>query len=296
MKVSIVIPWCNTEWLVQKNLPAVLAAARNSKNNILEIIIVDDGSKDASVSAIEDKFPDIKLIRHKINRGFSASVNTGVRASKGELVCLLNSDVIPQIDFLEAVFIHFRDPKVFAVSLNEDGEFGWAKGVFESGFINHSPGPKSTTPHKTFWVSGGSGVFRRKIWMELGGMDERLFSPFYWEDLDLSYRAMKRGYQLIWDPNAKVEHKHETTMKRLPQEYVNRIRERNQLLFIWKNLTSIRFTRKHILGLVKRVVTHPGYLRIVIMALIKIGPVLKARVKETKEAKISDELIFSRFF
>ena len=296
MKVSIVIPWCNTEWLVQKNLPAVLAAARNSKNNILEIIIVDDGSKDASVSAIEDKFPDIKLIRHKINRGFSASVNTGVRASKGELVCLLNSDVIPQIDFLEAVFIHFRDPKVFAVSLNEDGEFGWAKGVFESGFINHSPGPKSTTPHKTFWVSGGSGIFRRKTWIILGGMDEKLLSPFYWEDLDLCYRAAKRGYDLIWEPDAKVEHKHETSMQSVSPNLLQRIRERNQLLFIWKNLTSIRFTRKHILGLVKRVVTHPGYLRIVIMALIKIGPVLKARVKETKEAKISDELIFSRFF
>jgi len=296
MKVSIIIPWYNTEWLAQKNLPAVLAAARNSKNNVLEIIIVDDGSSDASASVIKDKFPAIKLIRHKINRGFSASVNTGVRASKGKLICLLNSDVIPQVDFLKPVFIHFENPKVFAVSLNEEGAFGWAKGVFEEGFINHLPGPKSASSHRTFWVSGGSGVFRRKTWMELGGMDEKLLSPFYWEDLDLCYRAAKRGYDLIWEPGAKVVHDHERSMQSVSSDLLQRIRERNQLLFIWKNLTSTRFIRKHISGLIRRVVSHPGYLRIVIMALAKIGPVLKARVKETKEAKISDELIFSRFF
>lgn len=295
MKVSIVIPWYSTEWLVEKNLPVVLAASKNPNNNIIEIIVVDDASKDKSATLIKEKFPEIKLIRHKINRGFSASVNTGVRSSKGQLICLLNSDVVPTSDFLEAAIAHFKDPKVFAVSLSESGEFGWAKGVFENGFINHSPGPKTTTPHRTFWVSGGSGVFRRTTWMELSGMDEKVFTPYYWEDVDLSYRAAKHGYDLIWEPNAKVDHNHETTMKTLKQESLQNIRERNELLFIWKNITSARLIRKHISGLFKRMATHPGYIKVVLMAVGKLGPVLKARAREVREAKVSDEVIFARF-
>lgn len=295
MKTSIIIPWYNTEWLAEKNLPALISAFKNKKNNILEIIIVDDASSDKSADIIKTLFPDIKLIRHKVNRGFSSSVNTGVRMAKGELVCLLNSDVMPKVNFLESVYDHFKYPKMFAVSLNEAGNFGWAKGFLKNGFIVHEPGGKGEISHTTFWVSGGSGVFRRSIWMSLGGLDEKLFSPFYWEDLDLSYRAMKRGYQLIWDPNAKVEHNHETTIKKLPQKYVNRIQERNQLLFIWKNLGSPSLISKNIIAVIKRIVAHPGYIRIVLMALSKIGVLLKARIKEKKESKVSDEAIFAKF-
>lgn len=293
--ISIVIPNFNGEKLLEKNLPFLLLAKDNPKNEIIEIIIVDDGSGDGSIRLISSKYPQIKLIKHKVNRGFSASVNTGVRAAKGELICLLNSDVQAEDDFLESVFSHFLDPKVFAVSLNETGDFGWAKGVFTDGFIGHSGGPKSLTPHDTFWVSGGSGVFKRSIWMNLGGMDEKLLSPFYWEDVDLCYRALKRGYKLIWEPDAKVIHKHETTISRFSKTYVERILERNQLIFIWKNLTSANLFRKHLIGLLKRLIKHPGYIRIMLMVLGKIGILIKARNKEMKEAKISDEMIFSRF-
>jgi GT2 family glycosyltransferase len=151
------------------------------------------------------------------------------------------------------------------------------------------------TPHDTFWVSGGSGVFRRNIWMKLGGMDEKLFTPFYWEDVDLGYRALKRGYGLSWDPDAKVLHLHESTISRFPKKYTQKIMERNQLLFNWKNLTSTNLTKKHVAGLLKRMAAHPGYIRIFFAALGKIGVVLRERKKEIKESKISDEAIFSRF-
>lgn len=295
MKISIVIPNYNGENLLKKNLPFILKAKDFAGNKIDEVIIVDDGSKDGSVGLLKKDFSWVKIVKHKINRGFSAAVNTGVRAAKGELICLLNSDVIPESNFLESVFSYFGNPKIFAVSLNEIGSFSWARGFFTDGFIGHSPGPKSSTSHSTFWVSGGSGVFRRDVWMELGGMDEKLLSPFYWEDLDLCYRALKRGYQLVWDPDAKVTHKHESTISRFSKTYVQRIFERNQLLVIWKNLTSANLFRKHLAGLFRRLVKHPGYLRIVLMALGKVGVLVKERNREIKEAKISDETIFSRF-
>lgn len=294
MRVSVIIPSYNTEELLKQNLPVVLKAAKNPANGISEVIVVDDASGDNSASVVKQGFPEIRLIKHKINRGFSAAVNTGVRMAKGSLVALLNTDVLPEENFLESTLPLFKDENIFAVSLHEKG-YSWAKARFIGGFVAHQPGPISKTPHISFWASGGSAVFRRSYWIKLGGMDEKLFSPFYWEDLDLSYRAMKRGMAILWDPGANVVHKHESTMANLPKAYTQRIRERNELLFIWKNITSRPLFKKHIGGLLQRLVRHPGYLKIFALALIKLPRVVKARRKERKEGKISDEAIFARF-
>ena len=293
-KVSIIIPNFNGRELVAKNLPKVLDAKDNPNNHIIEIIIVDDASYDDSVFYLKKNFPSVKLIKHKKNRGFSYSVNTGVRMAKGNLVVLLNTDVIPEKDFLKSVLDHFADKKVFAVSFRERGYY-WAKGYFKDGFVCHEQGGETNEVHDTFWVSGGSGIFRRKFWMELGGMDEKLLSPFYWEDIDLSYRAAKRGLKLLWEPKSIVEHKHEATISKLKKSYVQRIRERNELLFIWKNITSSNLIKKHVKGVLLRIVKHPGYIRIVFMALSKIKLVSKKRKKEMKETIISDEALFAKF-
>lgn len=293
-KVSIIIPNYNGRELLEKNIPKVIEAQHNLNNHIIEIIVVDDASYDDSVSYLKKNFPDIKIIKHKINRGFSYSVNTGVRMAKGNFVVLLNTDVIPDKNFLESVLPHFEDNKVFAISFHEKG-YSWARGFFKDGFVSHEQGKETDSVHTTFWVSGGSGIFRRKYWMNLGGMDEKLLSPFYWEDIDLCYRAAKRGLVLLWEPNSFVEHKHESTISKLTKSYVQRIRERNELLFIWKNLSSVNLFRKHLRGLLLRVFRHPGYSRIVFMALVKIKLVIKKRKKEIKEAKISDEALFSKF-
>ncbi len=294
MKVSIVIPNYNGRDLLKKNLPKVIKAQKNKKNQILEVIVVDDGSFDDTVSFMKENFPDVKLIKHTKNRGFSASVNTGARTSKGDLICLINNDVVPEENFLEETHKHFRDKSVFAVSLHERG-YGWARGKFEGGYILFEPGKESKEAHDTFWVNGGSGVFRRDIWMKLGGMDDELLSPFYWEDLDLSYRAAKRGYKLVWEPKSVVDHEHETTIGRFDKTMVARIKERNQLLFNWKNITSPGLFRKHIAGITSRTFRHPGYSRIILMALMRLSAAIKARNKERKESKISDEALLARF-
>jgi len=92
-----------------------------------------------------------------------------------------------------------------------------------------------------------------------------------------------------------VTHQHESTIKKLDQKKVQRVRERNQLLFIWKNLTSKNLMRRHWFFLLKRVLGHPGYLRILLMALVKYGKVRELREREIKRTKVSDEMIFSRF-
>lgn len=294
ISVSVVIPNYNGEDLLRKNLPYVIEAKKNKVNNIDEIIVIDDASTDGSVALLKESFPEVRVIKHRINRKFSAAVNTGARSSKGNLICLLNSDVMPENNFLEAALPHFENEKVFGVSLAEKG-YSWARGFVRGGFVVHEPGKRTENAHETFWLSGGSSIFRRDLWMKLKGMDEKLYPPFYWEDLDLSYRAMKRGWLLLWEPKAKVIHEHESTNRIFAESYRSRIQERNQLLFIWKNLTSPNLFRKHVIGLIRRVIKHPGYLRIVTTALVKIPLVMRLRNIEKKETTVSDESIFARF-
>jgi GT2 family glycosyltransferase len=294
LKVSVIIPNYNGADLLAENLPQVLKASNNRKNRIIEVVVVDDCSNDESVRLIKKFFKGVKLVKHKKNRGFSAAVNTGVRSARGNFIVLLNSDLHPREDFLEKVLPLFQDEKLFAVSFHEKG-WGSSVGAFENGFVELVPGREARKPRNTFFVNAGSAIYKRAVWKELGGMDEKLFSPFYWEDVDISYRAAKRGYDLLWSPDAYVSPNLSATVGKLPRKKVSRIQERNQLLFIWKNITSGNLTRKHIRGLIKRVRKSPGYLRIVIMALFKLAFVIKLRRKEIKETKISDETIFARF-
>jgi GT2 family glycosyltransferase len=298
VKFSIVIPSWNGEKLLKKNLPAVL------KTGADEVIVVDDGSTDGSRKYIkkltnyELRISGLKRLRiravfNKKNLGFAASVNRGVKVAKGDIVVLLNNDVVPEEDFLKPLEKDFQDPKVFAVSLGEP-QWSWAKGKWVKGFIEHEPGEKTKVPHISFWASGGSGAFRKGIWGKLGGMDN-LYHPFYWEDVDLSYRAWKRGYKVVWDPKAVVYHKHEGTISRFPKKYVSLIVERNRLLFIWKNITSNKMILEHKFWLFKKLLTSPGYWRPFLMACLKFPSVLKRRFKEIKEVKIKDEDVFSQF-
>jgi GT2 family glycosyltransferase len=294
LKISIIIPNLNGEELLRKNLPYILKAKENTENQIYEVVVVDDGSKDKSVDLLKNSFPWVKIIKHKINRGFSATVNMGVRMAKGDLVVLLNNDILPEEDFLVSTIGHFTDSKLFGVSLHEK-DYSWAKAAFRNGYLAHEPGKETEDAHISFWVSGGSGVFRRSQWIALGGMDEKLFTPFYWEDIDLCYRAAKRGLMLLWEPKAMVTHKHESTIGTLKKSYVQKIQERNELFFLWKNITSQNMIRKHVGGLFLRLLKHPGYIRIVVMALFKLKTILGKRRQERKESKVSDEIIFSRF-
>lgn len=291
-QVSVIIPNYNGISLLKKNMPALVTCANLFVNKIVEIIVVDNGSTDESVKYLKDNFPAVVIIRHKENRGFAKAINMGVRYSKGNILLLINNDVSVKGSFLETALTHFVDARVFAVSLHEKG-FGPATANFDKGLLEHRSLPESENTLKTFWVSGGSGLFNKNLWKDLGGLDDRLFSPFYWEDLDICYRAAKRGYKLLWEGRSKVEHNHESTSRLMDQRKVNLIREANELKFVWKNITSKRLFKKHHGYLFSRILRHPGYLRVVFKALSNLPEIKRARLKEKREAKVSDEALFA---
>lgn len=295
IKISIVIPNWNGASLLSKNLPRVIDAKRNVKNKIVEIILVDDGSTDNSVEIIKSFSEEIRLVRHRINRGFPVAVNTGVRFARGTHVCLLNTDVVPSEHFLAPTISYLEDRTVFGISLHEQG-FGPAKGYFD-GYLKHSGGEESVGVSETLWLSGGSCVVSKEIWKKLGGMDSKLLAPFYWEDVDIGYRAAKRGYKLLWVAEAHVVHAHESVINisNFKKQYLNIVKERNELLFIWKNITSENLIKRHRAALFNRLKRHPGYIKVVVAALTKWRLIVRRRKKEKEEATVSDEAVLAKF-
>jgi len=267
MGVSVVITCWNGRKLLEKNLPFVIEASKNPQNQIIEIIVVDDGSKDDSVDFLKKDFPGVKTVVHKENKGYSVTCNTGVKEARGELVAILNLDVIPKKDFLVNALPYFEDEKVFAVSFNE-GKFGPGRVRWEKGFLEIIPTSVSEKSETASWASGGSSIFRKKIWESLGGMDE-IYLPFYFEDIDLGLRAKKKGFLCLWEPGSRVEHKHESTINKdnFDINFINSIKERNHLMLTWRNINSPFRFLSHFFNLLKRCLLKPGYLKIVLSAL-----------------------------
>ncbi len=267
MDVSVVITCWNSRELLKKNLPAVIAAAKNAQNKIKEIIVVDDYSSDGSKEFLQENFPEIKVVRQEKNYGYSVTCNTGIKQAENDLVAILNADVAPAKDFLKAALPHFGEEKVFAVSFNE-GKYGPGKLVWKKGFWEMAAVEPLKTASLSDWANGGSAVFRKSIWQKLGGMDP-LFLPFYYEDVDLGMRAEAAGFQSLWEPEARVAHQHEATInsRSFPQNYINQVKERNHLLLIWRNLGNRRRLMSHLFYLSLRCFSHPGYFRIVFLAL-----------------------------
>ena len=260
MNISIVIPNYNGENLLKKNLPKVFEAAEHyckTNDAQIEVIIVDDASTDNSIEEIKNQKSKIhiKFFKNNKNLGFSSTVNRGVKEASGEIVVLLNTDVIPQRDFLLPLLQHFEDEKIFAVGCMdksvEDSKIvlrGRGIGRWERGFLVHKRGSVNKT--STLWVNGGSGAFRKSIWQKLGGFDP-LYNPFYWEDIDLSYNALKSGYKILFEPKSIVVHEHEKGA--INQKYskfqIKTIAYKNQFIFVWKNATDLSLQFLHIFWL-----------------------------------------------
>lgn len=307
MKLSVVIPSYNGEENLKKNLPKVLDAIDISS---FEIIIVDDFSTDDSVGVIGkfvDQYPSkIILIKNEENMGFSSTVNKGVKKANGEIILLLNTDVNPHKGFLTPLLDDLKDESVFAVGCMDESVEGGSVvnrgrgvGKWARGFLVHSAG--NLEKNNTLWVSGGSGAFRKEIWDKLGGLDE-LYNPFYWEDIDLSYRALKSGYKTVFENRSIVRHDHDKgSIKTFFKESaIKKISYRNQIIFVWLNITDIQYFVSHILFLpyhLLKTLLKGDYLFIwgLILAIKELPKIINKRKQRQKMFTLSDREILLPF-
>ena len=249
--ISVVIPVYKNKSLFIKNLEKNIRFLKNC-----QIIIVNDNPQKKIKKEIEDSIKkkrqiyNLVIIENKKNLGFGQSVNIGVTKAKGKYLMLLNSDVVLQDkSFLKAIDYFKKDKSLFAVSfaqIEKNGEIVGKNRIFwEKGFYQHQE-EKDLSFGETGWAEGGSCIIDLQKFNRLGGFNP-IFSPFYWEDIDLSYQAKKHGFKVIFDPKIKVVHHHQTTIgKYFKKSVIEKIAFCHQFLFTWKNIENWKKLAQHL--------------------------------------------------
>jgi len=210
--VSIIIPSYNGEKVIGDCLKFVYALEYQN----FEVIVVDDASRDNSVAIIESLFPCAKVIRNSKNLGFAGTINRGIKESKGEIVVLLNMDTLVKKDWLsELVKVIISNEKAGIVGskmLDLDGTtVQHAGGLINSNgvSVHIGRGEADTGQYDELrevdYLCGASMGFKKSLLEEIGCLDEG-YSPLYYEDTDLAFRARRKGYKNMYVPGSVLVH------------------------------------------------------------------------------------------
>jgi GT2 family glycosyltransferase len=303
--------------LLQQFLPSVLGAAASYARKCagIEVLVVDDGSTDdtgrwlASQSASSPVV--LRAVRTERNLGFGAACNLGIREAAHALIFLINNDLEVELDAISPLVEHFdRDEgPLLAVhcrvkDFTTGHDVGTGKmGGFSRGFlrvhrsfITRDP---AAGPRYSMFASGGSAMFHRGRFLDLGGFDS-LFAPFYFEDVELSYRAWKRGLTVEYEPRSVVRHQFSSTIGPLARRRVPQIAQRHRLILHWIHLHDGGLLSRHAVWLLILLATapltwKPEFIGAVFGALRRLPAIAKRRREERELAVRSDRDVIAIF-
>jgi len=300
---SILIPTYNGRDILAECLPSVVEAV-SERGGGDEIIIIDNASTDGTKEYIEKEFQSARVIRLNENKAIFA-LNEGVRAATHDYLFFLNNDMLLRPGCIDALLSPFDEPDVFAVTgkvYQWDGRTVQAsrrRPYFHRGFFWYLADDEPDSPGLTLYALGGQSIFNRQKFEILGGLDP-LFSPFYHEDLDLSWRALRMGWRVLYEPCAEMLHKGAATAGRLfSQRDIKTIMQKNLFLFMWKNLKEPEFMIRHLYWLPARTLRAAAsgdrvWLAGFFAALKQLSDALRAS-KAMNGAKLSSAGVFRRF-
>ena len=224
MKLSVVIVSYNVRDYLENCLQSVSSALEGIEG---EVFVVDNHSDDDSVEAVRSQYPWVRLIENQENMGFSRANNIAIREARGEYVLLLNPDTIVEEATLREVLRFMEEhPKAGGAGVmmhNADGSLApesrralptpWVSCLKMLGFtkryyMSHLPWDQ---PGRIEVISGAFCFLRKKALDEVGLLDEDFF--MYGEDIDLSYRLMKGGWENWYLPYPITHFKGKSTQK-----------------------------------------------------------------------------------
>lgn len=216
-----------------------------------ELIVVDNASSDSSAEMLRQR-QDITLIELP-NNTFIFGLNHGLAEARGEFVAFLNNDIVVDDGFVDQCLTRFDDgddvfavcPRILETNGREQG--GRTAGYWRRGLIFYESLPHSPVPTDCFFAVGGQSFFRRRMLVEIGSIDPLLW-PMYHEDVELSYRAWKRGWRVRYAPDAVAYHEGGHSSKRVfSSSQLRSFVRQNEYLTIWKNVTDRRLLAEHLL-------------------------------------------------
>ena len=213
----MVLNWNGAD-LMRRHLPAVLAAAERSPVPA-RVYVIDNASQDDS-RAVIGSFDGVELIAMPDNRRLHA-YNEAVRATPCSAFMMLNNDVSPEPDAIAPLWeILDADASVFAAG---GDVIDTATGELDSGpttarwerqwVLEPRALAGARDPVDVAYVSGGAGLYRREMFLELGGFWDAL-PGLYWEDVDLGLNAWLHGWRSVYDPRVRFDHASGSTVRR----------------------------------------------------------------------------------
>jgi GT2 family glycosyltransferase len=237
--LSVVVVNWNGRALLQDCLASLQAQTLAN----LEVVLVDNGSTDDSVSFARREFPRVSVLELGNNHGFAGGSNRGIAATSGEFVALLNNDAVAEPRWAERLLSAAADPRVgIAASrvllhadrgrLDSAGDGMTTVGVaFKRGHLEPADGFMEA--QAVFGASGCAMLLRRAMLEDVGMFDEDFF--LIYEDADLCFRARLRGWTCRYAPEAVVYHKLNASIGRLSATHVY-YGQRNAELVYFKNM------------------------------------------------------------
>ena len=247
MKISVVIlNWNGKIWL-EKFLDNVI---ENSKT--AEIIVVDNNSKDNSITYLTKNYPTIRIIKNKGNYGYAKGYNEALKQINSEYFILLNSDIevtenwiSPVIDLMEKdKKISACQPKILDYNQRNKFEYAGASGGFidklgypfcRGRIFNHLEEDlgQYNDSKEVFWATGACLFVRSSHFFEIGGLDEDFFA--HQEEIDLCWRLKNKGYKIFVEPKSQVYHVGGGTLN-VGSPFKTHLNFRNNLYMLFKNL------------------------------------------------------------
>jgi GT2 family glycosyltransferase len=209
-----------------------------------EVLVADNGSWDGSPAHVRERYPWVRVLEMERNLGFSAANNRAFGQAAGRHVVVLNNDANVRPGWLRGlVEAAEADPRVGAVTSKL--VFAHSPGVIQNvGLLLFSDGGggdrgvgepdrgQYERREEVFGFCGAAALLRRQALQDVGGFDETFFA--YYEDTDLSWRMRLRGWKVVYEPSAVVEHAHSAT-NREGSPFFRFHADRNRLFTLVKN-------------------------------------------------------------
>jgi GT2 family glycosyltransferase len=249
-RVSVVIP----NWNGGEMLAEVLSGLEEQEFDSFEVIVVDDASTDDSLERAQQACRPFRAVVRERNQGFAAACNAGAEAATGELVAFLNNDAVPEQAWLrelvDCIDRHSRaacvDSKLYRRGSDRviDGagdEFTWGLKAYRRGAGSPDEGQYSQD-EEILLASGAACLWRADAFRRLGGFAEEFFA--YYEDVDLSLRARRAGYEIWFAPAAVAWHAGGASTSSSRREFAGFMAVRNRWATIVRNVPAWWLTRR----------------------------------------------------
>lgn len=251
MKLAVVILNWNGIHFLKKFLPGVV---KHSSIDGVQVVIADNNSKDDSVSWVKSEYSsdEVKVLEFNDNYGFAGGYNKVFEEVEAEYICLLNSDVEVDSNWLPPILSYFEKHPNTAAACSKLRDYN-NKEMFEyasacGGYIDKYGYPfckgrvfevleKDEGQYdeitEVLWGAGAALFVKRDLWLELGGLDEHFFA--HMEEIDFCWRLNNSGHKLVIIPESIVYHVGGGT---LPKNNARKtfLNFRNNLWMLSKNL------------------------------------------------------------